>query len=166
MQEPARPQEVPRRRRRRRRRRQRQRSSANIPESAPESAQDRLNRLREHLWRRGLPLRPDSRFCQKYLQTGTPPINVVTQRVAEALYLHEYCDYERGTRLALTLQAQRPDVPMWRLIQAGTLAHTTYGSFPPVWPWEAQITPYHWRTWTTYTPTLKDVARLIASLSI
>jgi hypothetical protein len=56
----------------------------------------RYYRLREHLKRKNLDLRHDSSLCLNHVYFGENNMHTICDRMKEAQYLHDKCDFQAG----------------------------------------------------------------------
>jgi len=133
--------------------------------SLNEEQQNRFHQLKTNLASKGLELRQDSDLCWDYVLCGEKAKNLkdpvlIAQRMAEAEYLHKYCDYQRGYNIAQNIAKKRriQKLPAlarqdWlELINEMVLVYTTIlGTYPEVWPWMQNISIEEWKLKNTKT---------------
>ena len=107
----------------------------------------------------GLKLRSDSAICAEYIQFRTlldmpTTAEDVAKKMAESHYLHNYCDFQGGYRLAhntiqfrrtvLREEIKQTNQEWLDLIRECVLATTRQKDFPARWPWLDGVEPKTW----------------------
>jgi hypothetical protein len=113
----------------------------------------RKDLLESLLKEKKLYLRNDSDISWDYVLYGSQAQisdpYVITQRMCEAHYLHNYCNFYLGRRIAYNTNKDRGQVlpyQKWQeLINRSTLLTTDLKKFPDVWPWLKGLSPDEWK---------------------
>ena len=119
---------------------------------------ERFVQLEQVIGEVGLYVREDSDLCWDYILYGeeakfsADPI-VIARKMAEAEYLHKYCEFQLGYDIAQNMaqkrsrQGQPPlDQQRWfELINSCVLKTTRTGKFPDEWPWLIGVSPKEWK---------------------
>lgn len=108
----------------------------------------------------GLEIRKDSDLSWDYILYGdkakvSKDVTDISTRMAQAEYLHKYCEFQLGYDVAQAIAKKRnktgqPALPyqQWLLcINECVLQTTLTGVYPERWPWlmEQSFTPEEWR---------------------
>lgn len=123
-----------------------------------EEQRQRLRLLKKHIRAQGIRLRQDSDVCWDYILYGeeakfmTDPAKIA-RKMAEAEYLHKYCDFQLGydeAQKQAKIRAQCGQVPLDRqswleAVNKAVLKTTRIQTFPEVWPWNLGISPHEWQ---------------------
>lgn len=145
-------------------------ASAKRRRSVVQNQQDRKEFLTRELESRGLAWRNDSVLCEDFAMhgkvTNRVEVDRICRRMAEAKYLHEYCEFQEDVGMERPneedfqyrdeyLDACRDsylDKDSLRQMQRdNTLGRTALGNFPPAaesggdWPWTRSISADVWR---------------------
>ena len=96
----------------------------------------RYHQLALALGRSKLFLRPDATICWNYVYNGRGSVREAVAMTAQARYLHQYCDFDKGHQLALWRRSQmRGAVDFRRLVNECVLETSKSKRFPTTWPW-------------------------------
>lgn len=105
----------------------------------------------------GLSLRDDSDLCWNFIlygnQASVSDVDMITQMMAKAEYLHKYCDFQLGYNIAQNIAKKRAKSGQppalqhqWvELVNSCVLQTTDLNAFPYTWPWLESISPEEWK---------------------
>lgn len=97
----------------------------------------RRDELSKRLAAAGIPMREDSALIREHVFFGSKTPETIVQKLCEARYLHEYCDFHAGYQLAKNSAAGHMPRTQWlEHVQHCVLAQTKTGVFPDKWPWQ------------------------------
>jgi|688.fasta_scaffold1630225_1 hypothetical protein len=126
--------------------------------SLNEEQQERYNRLQQSMFHTGLTIRDDSDLCWDYVLHGSKAKvlkdpEFISKRMAEAQYLHIYCNFQLGYNIAQNIARKRkkqnlqplPHQEWLELINTCVLSTTVLNTYPEVWPWLQNISIQDWK---------------------
>lgn len=112
-----------------------------------EGSDIRRGELRRALEEHGLTLREDSVLCNQFVKRGQNGLDFVVEKMAQAKYLHEYCNLGDVARSQFAVnhmlewsRERRRDA-----LNRDTLRRSIFSTFPPEWPWLLGYEPMAWQ---------------------
>ena len=109
----------------------------------------------------GLVYREDSELCKRYVEDAKGTPEDVALSMCRAHYLHNYCNFMLGRRIAHNTMRRRGNGRLpyrqWQaLINRCVLATTDLKAFPERWPWLDGIGAEDWMGKHDLTPALLE----------
>lgn len=111
--------------------------------------EDRRSQLINALGELELTLRDDSFICHDYIENGEraniPNVHNIVQKMAQARYLHQYCNFKLGYQIAHGVMRYNgshfPQQKWFEVVSRCVLLTTVDGKFPSEWPWLRGVSP-------------------------
>jgi hypothetical protein len=115
--------------------------------------QNRYKQLEKSLEDELINFRKDSDLCWDFVFHGdrarVTHIPTIVIKMKKAKYLHEYCNFELGYKIARNTAGSKynklPKEEWLTLLRRSVLLTTLQRGYPQIWPWEKDITPANWK---------------------